>query len=145
MGNSLTSGIGATSHASNYPTQLAGLVGGGYRVVNLGIPNQTTSDMTSDAVAQVDPWVSWPAGGSTLIARENTNDIEFWGVSRHLSESVECLFLSRQAGRLGQQRPSAGGRDNYRARDSQPSARDSCGLQHMVARQLHDIMRHPSG
>ena len=99
-GNSITSGIGAGNHSQNYPSQLAALIGSGYRVVNFGIPSQTTSNMTADAVAQVDPLVNW-SGGADLVAWENTNDIEFGASLATCQSRWNAYFSARQAAGWG--------------------------------------------
>lgn len=98
-GNSLTQGFGATAN-TNYQAHLLGLVGGSYRIVNVGIPSQETPGMTTRAPSVVDPIVTWP-GGADLIAWENTNDINAGASLATCQSRWNDYFSARQAAGWG--------------------------------------------
>lgn len=98
-GNSLTQGTSVGAESS-YPSQLLGLVGGGYRIVNTGIPSQQTAQMAARAPSVIDPLVAWP-GGADLIAWENTNDIFFGANLATCQSQWNNYFSARQAAGWG--------------------------------------------
>jgi lysophospholipase L1-like esterase len=75
-GNSLTAGHGLTTSES-YPAQLSALIGAGWDTRNVGVSAQTTQDMQSDAVAQIDALYSGSRLKNVLVAWEITNDLYF--------------------------------------------------------------------
>lgn len=100
-GNSLTRGHQATNSGGSYPSQLQSLIGTSYRVVNAGINSQQTTAMTADAVAQIDPLLAWPGGSSTLIAWENTNDIDAGASLATCQSRWNAYFSARQSAGWG--------------------------------------------
>lgn len=77
-GDSLTRGSGASANLSdNYPSQLAGLLSQSYDLISLGVGAQTTADMISDAVTQVDPLLTWRPRKTGVLVFWNTNDLHF--------------------------------------------------------------------
>jgi hypothetical protein len=73
-GNSLTFGQGATA-GMDYPTQTIGILGNGYDKRNFGVVGQTTAQMLSDAVNQVDGVYSGFKPRNICVGWEITNSL----------------------------------------------------------------------
>jgi lysophospholipase L1-like esterase len=77
-GNSLTRGYGASDAAHSYPSVCFTLLSGYDFGGNCGVDSQTTTQMTADGVAQIDPRIINPftntvLEGSVVVAFEGTN------------------------------------------------------------------------
>ncbi len=94
-GNSITFGYGIGA-SDAYPAKLGTSLGNAYAVVNYGVTNQTTADMSADAATQIDSTLPAYSTSGVLIAWEATNDI-FFGASLATCQSRWNTYFSARA------------------------------------------------
>jgi lysophospholipase L1-like esterase len=74
LGDSLTHGTGATTGTSDYPTQLAALLGTSPTLWNLGVPGQTVATALTTAEADVAGHTTGLAPSTKIVIWYGTND-----------------------------------------------------------------------
>jgi hypothetical protein len=92
-GNSLTQGVGETE----YPEQLATLLGAGWDLTNLGRGSYTTGMMNVDAETRVDALWDSSAAKNVCVAWEMTNDRYFNGTVLSIERRMRDYVLRRRA------------------------------------------------
>lgn len=92
-GNSLTQGVGETE----YPEQLATLLGAGWNLTNRGRGSYSTGMMNIDAEARIDALWSATAAKNVCVAWEISNDLFFNGTNLSAERRFRDYVMRRRA------------------------------------------------